>query len=158
MIVVSDTSPINYLIKVGEIKLLKQLFKEVFIPPAVYNELKALPLNNSILSMAMGEGWLHTQLPTQELPEHFKEDLDEGEAEALALAIEISASLVLIDERRAAAVARKLGLRSFGLIGILIEAKEQGCITAIKPLLDHIRTKGFYPQRTFLQTNFTANQ
>jgi len=39
MIIVSDTSPINYLILIGQIDLLPQLFEQIIIPQAVYNEL-----------------------------------------------------------------------------------------------------------------------
>jgi predicted nucleic acid-binding protein len=39
MIIVSDTSPINYLILIGQIDLLPQLFEQIIILQAVYNEL-----------------------------------------------------------------------------------------------------------------------
>jgi predicted nucleic acid-binding protein len=39
MIIVSDTSPINYLILIGQIDLLPALFKQIVIPEAVYDEL-----------------------------------------------------------------------------------------------------------------------
>ncbi len=40
MIIVSDTSPINYLVLIQEIELLPKLFGEVVIPQAVLDELK----------------------------------------------------------------------------------------------------------------------
>jgi hypothetical protein len=39
-LVVADTSPINYLILIGRINLLRQLDKRVLVPPAVVVELK----------------------------------------------------------------------------------------------------------------------
>jgi predicted nucleic acid-binding protein len=39
MIVVSNTSPINYLVLIGQIHLLSDLFEKIIIPQAVYSEL-----------------------------------------------------------------------------------------------------------------------
>ncbi|WP_292877148.1 hypothetical protein [Nostoc sp. NMS1] len=39
MIIVSNTSPINYLILIGQINLLPELFQQIIIPQAVYTEL-----------------------------------------------------------------------------------------------------------------------
>lgn len=39
MIIVSNTSPINYLILIGHINLLPELFGAIIIPQAVYSEL-----------------------------------------------------------------------------------------------------------------------
>ena len=63
-------------------------------------------------------------------------ELDIGEAEAIALAVEIQADQVLIDERRGRLVASRLNLRYTGILGILVEAKSQGLIAEVKPLLD----------------------
>ena len=64
-------------------------------------------------------------------------ELDEGEAEAIALAIELQADL-LLDERKGRVVASRLGLKSVGLLGALIEAKHQSLVLAIKPIVDDV--------------------
>ncbi|MFQ4137648.1 DUF3368 domain-containing protein [Nodosilinea sp. PGN35] len=72
-------------------------------------------------------------------------ELDIGEAEAIALAVEVQATQVLIDERRGRLVASRLNLRYTGLLGILAEAKGQGLIAEVKPLLDAlINEAGFW--------------
>ena len=72
-------------------------------------------------------------------------ELDVGEAEAIALAVEIQADQVLIDERRGRLVAARFNLRCTGILGILVEAKSQGLIAEVKPLLDAlVNEAGFW--------------
>ena len=59
-----------------------------------------------------------------------------GVAEAIALTVELKANVLLIDERQGRLVADKLHLHYTGILGILVEAKKQGLITTVKPLLD----------------------
>ena len=40
MVVVADTSPINYLVLIAQIDLLARLYTRILIPPAVLAELK----------------------------------------------------------------------------------------------------------------------
>jgi uncharacterized protein len=65
--------------------------------------------------------------------------LDPGEKAALALAVEIRADAVLLDERRGREVANQLGLRSVGLLGVLLQAKSSGLLTRIRPVLDNLQ-------------------
>lgn len=79
------------------------------------------------------------------LVEALSNELDLGEAEAVALAVEIQANQVLIDERRGRLVAARLNLRCTGILGILVEAKSQGLVAEVKPLLDALVNKaGFW--------------
>jgi len=70
--------------------------------------------------------------------------LDAGEAATIALAIEQKIPLVIIDERRGRASARLSGLRVAGSIGILLRAKRESLIAAIKPCLDSMQRAGMW--------------
>ena len=72
-------------------------------------------------------------------------ELDPGESEAIVLALDTQADLLLLDERKARAVAARLGVRFIGLLGVLLEAKRRGHILSVKPLLDSLIVKaGFW--------------
>ncbi|MDZ7966723.1 MULTISPECIES: DUF3368 domain-containing protein [unclassified Nostoc] len=146
MIVVSDTSPINNLAAINHLHLLQQLYGTVLIPEAVYRELTDpnFPVAGAIEVQTFI--WIQTR-PVQDrtLVEALSNELDIGEAEAIALALEMKADQVLIDERRGRMVAARLNLGYTGILGILVEAKSQKLIFAVKPLLDAlINQAGFW--------------
>ncbi|NEN97126.1 MAG: DUF3368 domain-containing protein [Moorea sp. SIO3I7] len=139
MIVISDTSAITNLAAIQHLQLLPQLYNQVIIPEAVYRELADIdpPVPGTL--EVQSASWLEVrQVLNYEVVEHLQSEvsLDPGESEAIALALEINADLLLIDERRGRAEADRLGLRITGLLGILVEAKHQNLIVAVKPLMD----------------------
>ena len=124
--VVSDTSPINYLIRVGEIDLLPQIFGEILIPPAVLQELRHEGAPLAVQEWASRIPlWVRVLAPAgvdQAL------DLGPGEMEAIALAKEIGDTLLLIDERKGRKAAVENGLRTAGTLNILEEAAARGLL------------------------------
>jgi predicted nucleic acid-binding protein len=137
VIVVSDTSPINNLAAIKQLHLLHQLYGTIFISEAVYRELTDpdFPVAGAIEVQTFD--WIQTcAVGNRTLVESLSNELDIGEAEAIALAVEIQADQVLIDERRGRLVAAKFNLRYTGILGILVEAKSQGLVVEVKPLLD----------------------
>lgn len=65
-----------------------------------------------------------------------------GESEAITLADTMNADLIIIDERKSRSIAKDVGLRVTGTLGILVEAKRQGFIKELKPLLDKLMENG----------------
>ncbi len=146
MIVVSNTSPITNLAAVGQVEVLRQLYEKVLVPQAVYEELTFGGARQPGGMEAQTLQWIETRhVADRVLVAALQMELDPGEAEAVALAVELKADLLLLDERRGRVVASRLGLRFVGLLGVLIEAKQKGCIPAVKPVLEDLVVKaGFW--------------
>lgn len=139
IIVVSDTTAITHLARIGALTLIRQLYLTVYIPEAVYRELtehgEEVPGAKEVCS----NPWLKVKsVQNTERVEAHSAVLDPGESEAIALAQEINADLLIIDEKTGRAYAKSLGIEITGMIGILMIAKERKLITAIKPYLDRL--------------------
>ena len=124
MIVIADTSPVNYLVLIQEADLLPQLFGQVFIPPAVWEELNDPDTPAPVRAwIAQAPSWLRLQ------PLHCPADprldyLDDGEREAIALAEELHADEILVDELIARKEAARRQLHFIGTLGILRRAAQ----------------------------------
>lgn len=142
MIVVSNTSPISNLAKVGQLTLLQEIYDTILIPSAVHNELLDERAGEAVITAVQGATWLRIQpVQNQELVGELRSRVNVGEAEAIALAIEVNASRLLIDERLGRQVAADRGLKITGVLGILLVAKRQGAIAIVKPLMDDLVTQ-----------------
>lgn len=151
MIVVSNTSPITNLAAIGQLNLLQQLFQTVIISEVVYRELTA-DGGRYPGAIVQTMDWIETRKVTNTaVVTALRLELDEGEAETIALAQEISADLVLMDERLGRAAAARFGLRVAGLLGVLVEAKQQGFIAEIKPFVDNLLNVGFHIKQDLYQ-------
>ncbi len=145
MIVVSDTSPINNLAAIGQLGLLQQLYGNIIIPPAVYQELLNAGTTDPGAIAVQTLDWIQTRSVTNiALFQTLQNNLDIGEAEAITLAVELNADRLLIDERQGRNEAIQLGLQVTGLLGILLAAKRQGLIPLVQPLLDDLIAQGFW--------------
>ena len=146
MIVVSDTSPINNLAAINQLHLLQQLYGTVLIPEAVYQELTDPDFPVAGAKEVQTFTWIQIRaIEDRTMLKALSSELDPGEAEAIVLALEMKAEQVLIDERRVRMIAARLNLHYTGILGVLVEAKSQGFISTVKPLLDDLINKaGFW--------------
>jgi predicted nucleic acid-binding protein len=140
MSIVSNASPLINLARIGKLSVLQELYGELIIPGAVWQEIVVEGSGQPGADEVKAADWIKQRAVTnRQLTQALKQELDAGEAEAIALALEIGADLLLMDEHLGREVARHLGLRYTGLIGVLIEAKRKGFITSVKPCLDQLR-------------------
>jgi len=137
MSVVSDASPLISMARIGKLDLLHQLYGDVFIPEAVWHEVVVNGAGEPGADEVKAVTWIKIQSVTNTALVHaLRQELDAGEAEAIVLTMEMQAELLLMDERVGREVARHLGLRYTGLIGVLVEAKHRGVLSAVKLHLD----------------------
>jgi len=120
MIVVSDNSPLQYLILVECIDALPALYGQVLTTPQVIDELRQAEAPDAVRAWVQSSPtWLKIESP---LKLDFLDTIDVGEASAISLAQERHADLVLIDERAGSDTARRVGIQVVGTLGVLIEA------------------------------------
>jgi predicted nucleic acid-binding protein len=120
--VVLDTSPVCYLLFIGEVEILPALYDRLFVPPAVVSELEN-PEAPQILRNWVGSppAWLeiHPVLPRSGGDLNL---LQAGEREAIFLTEDLGADLVVLDDLEARGAAMERGLKITGLLGILDRA------------------------------------
>jgi predicted nucleic acid-binding protein len=125
--VVSNTTPIISLLKIGKLEILKDLYNEIYIPQEVFSEIEAGKHKKYYLNLLELEWIKIEQIQDRKSIAYFL-DLDKGEAEAIVLATESEADLILLDESLGRFHAKHTGLRVTATIGILVKAKKQGLI------------------------------
>ncbi len=139
MIVVSNTTPIISLSSINQIDLLKKLFGKVYIPQAVYDEIKS---KTSFGYNEIDQDFFKVEKIKDRLAVNILlNDLDLGEAEAIVLSKELDASITLIDENIGFDIAKSQDLNVERTLSLLITAKQKGYILHIKPLLDEMINK-----------------
>ena len=146
MTVVCNTSPITNLAAIDRLDLLHQLFGEIVIPQAVYDELTVLPNPVPGTVEVQTLSWFRVQqVGDRSQVAEFRRKVDFGEAEALALALEVSAERVLIDDAAGRAIALELGLTITGVLGVLLMAKQRQLIADVRSSMDSLITQaGFW--------------
>jgi len=144
LIVVANSSVLIALCRIGMLDLLHRKFPEgIFIPKAVWCEVveggRGQPGSKEVSSSP----WIKVkEVGDRKLVSLLRMELDQGEAEAIVLANEQKADLILLDEKVARRVAKKLGLPVLGTVGVLIWAKKSGLIDSLRERLDVLQREG----------------
>ncbi|MGG6295020.1 DUF3368 domain-containing protein [Leptolyngbya sp. AN02str] len=150
MIVVADTSPINYLLLINQIDLLPRLFQQIIIPEIVRDEMldpDAPPVLQQWI--ANPPSWLTIQ--TVPIIDTTLSSLDPGEQAAITLAQTLPADLLIIDERLGRRIAEERGIAIIGMLGILDDAADQGLIN-LAEVLARLQQTNFRVSRSIIQT------
>ena len=124
MSIVSNSSPLINLSRIGRLELLHHLYSELTIPRAVWREVVVEGAGKAGADAVKSASWIKNKtVSNKQLVRALQQELDPGESEAIALAVEIGAEFLLMDDHLGRESARHFGLRYTGLIGVLIEAK-----------------------------------
>jgi predicted nucleic acid-binding protein len=119
LLVIADTSPIRYLVQIGHIDLLHNLFHTVTIPTEVARELMDPSAPMAVQKwITHSPNWLNV-VDVGGVDDPALNALDPGERSAIALGISHKADLIPIDERRGSIVASSKGFETTGTLGIL---------------------------------------
>ena len=129
-LVVADTGPINYLVLVGAISVLPNLYSRIVLPEEVVSELRSSRAPEPVRDWArVMPAWIEVHRPTRSWPGlRIEESVNGGEAAAISLALELQADRILLDDLEARRVALDSGLKIAGTIRVLEEAAVKGLI------------------------------
>lgn len=133
MLVIADTSPLNYLILIDAVELLPRLYQHVILPQAAWDELKhpGAPVTVSQWANAL-PGWIEVKsAPNAAHPDPSLDTLGAGEREAIALAELYRTEtevLLLLDEEAARQQAATRQIKATGTLGVLKSAAQHGWI------------------------------
>lgn len=128
MIVIADTSPLNYMILIGAIDVLPLLYDKIIVPTAVYDELRSPAAPAQVRKwISVLPRWFDVLNVTVLLDGELA-NLDYGELQAIALCEELNADALIIDDRQGREEAVKRGIFVIGTLGVLNGAAERGLL------------------------------
>jgi len=146
MILIADSSALVALSIVNKLDVLEKLFGQVYVPRAVYDEIrKENKAESSNLAHYCKDRVLDIQASA-----NFNISLGKGESESIVLYTEQNADFLLCDDKKAKKFAQSFGLNVIGSLGILLKAKEAKLIDEIAPLIEILRgSQIFIDDRTY---------
>ncbi len=146
MIVVADTSPLNYLIRLGHPDVLREIYGRVLVPHAVLIEMQHPEAPSEVQAWASAPpAWLEEK-QVRQLDGTLASELGAGEREAISLALEVNADVLLIDERAGRQEAEARQLEVAGTLAVLLQASLRGYFD-FPEALRQLRQYGFRVSR-----------
>ncbi|MBI1900367.1 MAG: DUF3368 domain-containing protein [Planctomycetia bacterium] len=145
MIVVSNSSPLIGLAKAGRLRLLRALYREVLIPPKVFEDVVVQGRGRAgsrAVATAVREGWIRVVAvrDARQIPPRFR---DTGEGEAIALCLEQQAEFLIVDDRAARNECTRRTIPWVTAVGVIRDAKRRGRVRRAKPIFDRMIARGF---------------
>jgi hypothetical protein len=141
---ISNTSPLLYLYRVGNIDWLPKLFDEIWIPEPVKDELQTGKIKGYDVPNPSDYAWLSVINPKFTPSEWLVLDLGVGEIAAMALALENPERVILLDDLLARRLAHAAGLQVWGTLKVLLEAKAHGFIDSVEPYISRLSNSGMW--------------
>ncbi|MGH9326587.1 MAG: DUF3368 domain-containing protein [Terriglobia bacterium] len=143
MIVVADTTPLNHLILIDQVGLLKALYGRVIIPQAVLSELQNQATPASVTRWISNRPeWLEVR-PASALADPSLAHLDEGERDAIILAQDLKAEVLLMDDLGGRKEAARRNLNIAGTLTVLYLGAGRGLVDDFPAILKRLLDTGF---------------
>jgi predicted nucleic acid-binding protein len=147
-LIISVTTPLNYLILIGQCDVLQWLFGRLLVPPAVIEEMLHPKAPAQVATWAANlPPWIEVRSPNVDL--HL--GIGAGEDAAISLAVELGDATLLMDDLKARAAARARGFITIGTITILDRADEAGLLD-LETSISRLRATTFYLDETLAET------
>ena len=139
-----NASPLIVLFKSCQSELLSQLFTEIIVPHAVWEEITETEKDDEAARNLSGATWAKRETGILLIPEVAAADLGKGESEVLSFCSTNPEFVAVVDDRAAKKCAKALGIVTLGTGGILLLAKRRGLITGLTPRLQALREAGLW--------------
>ena len=158
MLVVSNTTPLRYLVAIGHERLFADIFAKVHIPVAVFEELTNPGTPDAVRQyISSRPPWLEIHsLPESNLLS-LPRPVHRGESHAITLAESLNADLLLIDERDGRIAAANRRFKLSGTLGLLEMANSLRLIPDFRQTIDALRANGFYLKPILLEDLLKRN-
>lgn len=141
---VSDSSFIIGVSVSGQWENLKLIVRTLYVADAIWDEVvvrgKGKPGQKEIQKATFVE---RKPVSDVEAVTMLMSTLDKGEAETIILAKELGIKTVFIDDLRGRKIAQSVGLKTVGIAGFLLLAKNRMLIKEVRPYLLQLKLKGF---------------
>lgn len=135
MIVVSNSSPLIALARIGRLNLLASFYKRILIPAEVQHEVTMAGRGLPGAEEVRNANWIEVA-PQKSVADSSLaracQNLGAGERGAILLAASLQANLALLDEWKARRVARDAGLSVVGCLGILEAGARRGLLSDLR--------------------------
>lgn len=142
---VINAGPLIALSLIGRLDLLPSLFREFWIPEAVFHEVTVAGLDRPGAAELTDAVWQARIQPTPESDPLLVAELDPGEAAVISLARAHSPCWAVIDEKRGRRIAHQIyRLPVKGTAGLLVQAKRQGLLKDLRVTLMDLRREGYF--------------
>jgi len=148
--VIINSSPLIVLFKSQQAELLPQLFTEILVPVAVWDEVRIAGSDDAASRQLPKVSWVQQVELVNIAPEVAAWDLGKGESEVLSQSLTVSDCAAIIDDRAARRCAQALGIPTIGTGGILILAKRRGLISSVSSRIEALRDAGLWMSDTLV--------
>jgi predicted nucleic acid-binding protein len=142
--VVIDASPLISLFRSQQAQLLTQLFTNIWIPEAVWQEVTDSQHNDSASRGIVTASWIQRVYVNQIPHKISQRNLGQGESEVLSFALNSPTVRAILDDHAASQCAKVLGIPILGTGGLLVLAKQRGIITSVREALEALRSAGLW--------------
>jgi predicted nucleic acid-binding protein len=145
--VIADASTLIIFDKLDQLDILQKIYGDIYTTPVISNEFKK-PLPS----------WIKVEsVKDQKYVKFIQTQVDVGEATAIALAAEREDPLLILDDLKARKLARQLGMKITGTLGIINKAKELQIIDRIRPIIERLKETDFRISENIIENLLKRN-